>query len=444
MKNIKQTIFFLPSEQFARYESLARTLAEADFGVPPRYRGNFGSCLNAVDIAYRLGVSPLVVLQNTRETDDGLTWGYQFVRVLIEASGQITGQLDYEVEGQSATDSYRVRAIATRTDGQRLNGTWVTWQMATLEKWTENISYTSMPEVMFRARATTFFGNQYFPGLLLGMSVDTEPLHAAPAALSSAPAPGLVAMVELPAGQGDGAQAAADSPFAQALALTPTAQAPAAPQGVATAPATAPASSSTAEGAAAKTTKRVKTGRAGEAPTTEQAGTAAPAATPGPQEAHASPPAQDLLAPPGAQVQGASSVDVPLDLPAAQPSKPTQQELNERFSRAFAAVDATRRTKESLTESMALIETFTEVTEKSDLYLILLNVVEKHLVSMANGSTAPTRAEIEFATESRLLHQAVKVYAESCEGLADKRKAMGTAYNNLGGKLAAKKAQQAS
>ena len=58
-------------------------------------------------------------------------------------------------------------------------------KMARLEGWTRNSKYTSMPEVMLRNRAATFFGRQFIPDLLLGVQtseevVDIQPLNVTP------------------------------------------------------------------------------------------------------------------------------------------------------------------------------------------------------------------------------------------------------------------------
>ena len=58
-------------------------------------------------------------------------------------------------------------------------------RMAKLEGWTRNSKYQSMPELMLRNRAATFFGRQYIPDLLLGVQtseevVDIQPLNVTP------------------------------------------------------------------------------------------------------------------------------------------------------------------------------------------------------------------------------------------------------------------------
>ena len=47
-------------------------------------------------------------------------------------------------------------------------------RMARQEGWTKNSKYSSMPELMLKNRAATFFGRQYIPDLLLGVQTSEE------------------------------------------------------------------------------------------------------------------------------------------------------------------------------------------------------------------------------------------------------------------------------
>ena len=53
-------------------------------------------------------------------------------------------------------------------------------KMARQEGWTKNSKYQSMPELMLRNRAATFFGRQYIPDLLLGVQTSEEVVDIQP------------------------------------------------------------------------------------------------------------------------------------------------------------------------------------------------------------------------------------------------------------------------
>ena len=80
---------------------------------------------------------------------------------------------DYLVKGQG--ESLEVQCVATRLeDKKQVKGSAVSMRMARQEGWTKNPKYSSMPELMLRNRAATFFGRQYIPDLLLGVQTSEE------------------------------------------------------------------------------------------------------------------------------------------------------------------------------------------------------------------------------------------------------------------------------
>ena len=64
-------------------------------------------------------------------------------------------------------------------------------RMARQEGWTKNSKYASMPELMVRNRAATFFGRQYIPDLLLGVQTSEEvvDIQTEPINVSESPVP---------------------------------------------------------------------------------------------------------------------------------------------------------------------------------------------------------------------------------------------------------------
>ena len=122
-------------------------------------------------------------MQNLNIIHGRPTWSAQFISSQIMGCGRFEN-FDYLVKGEGET--LEVQCIAKRIADQKLiKGTAVSMKMARLEGWTKNPKYTSMPELMLRNRAATFFGRQYIPDLLLGVQtseevVDIQPLDVTP------------------------------------------------------------------------------------------------------------------------------------------------------------------------------------------------------------------------------------------------------------------------
>ena len=170
------------SFEFAQRQ--AKSLCESNL-VPQSYQGQKGlpNCLVALEMSKRMNLSPLTVMQNLNIIHGTPSWSAQFISSQILGCGRFTN-FDYIVSGQGET--LEVQCIAKRVEDQKIvKGTPVSMRMAKLEGWTRNSKYQSMPELMLRNRAATFFGWQYIPDLLLGVQtseevVDIQPLNVTP------------------------------------------------------------------------------------------------------------------------------------------------------------------------------------------------------------------------------------------------------------------------
>ena len=172
------------TDSFEFAQRQAKSLCESNL-VPKSYQGQQGlpNCLVAIEMSKRMKLSPLTVMQNLNVIHGTPTWSAQFITSQILGCGRFTN-FDYLVKGEG--DTLEVQCVAKRIEDQKLiKGTTVSMRMARLEGWTRNSKYQSMPELMLRNRAATFFGRQYIPDLLLGVQtseevVDIQPLDVTP------------------------------------------------------------------------------------------------------------------------------------------------------------------------------------------------------------------------------------------------------------------------
>ena len=172
------------TDSFEFAQRQAKSLCESNL-VPKSYQGQQGlpNCLVAIEMSKRMKLSPLTVMQNLNVIHGTPTWSAQFITSQILGCGRFTN-FDYLVKGEG--DTLEVQCVAKRLEDQKLvKGTTVSMRMARLEGWTRNSKYQSMPELMLRNRAATFFGRQYIPDLLLGVQtseevVDIQPVDVTP------------------------------------------------------------------------------------------------------------------------------------------------------------------------------------------------------------------------------------------------------------------------
>lgn len=150
--------------------------------VPDSYRNKPQDCFLALEVANRMGVSPLVVMQNMFVVKGKPSWSGQACCMMIEASGKFR-QLRHNYFGEEGKDTRGCYLSAIRTDdGQTVSGPKVTMSLAKAEGWTSNSKWRNMPELMLAYRAAAFFARVYCPEALMGVhtSEEMEDVAAAP------------------------------------------------------------------------------------------------------------------------------------------------------------------------------------------------------------------------------------------------------------------------
>jgi hypothetical protein len=169
---------FVSGQAFEHAQRVAKAFAGSDI-VPQRYQGNIANCIVALELAARLEVSPLMVMQNLVIINGEPTWKAQFVIAIINSSPKfIPGSLDYQWEfPDNKQTSKRCRAFATaRSTDKPIYGTWVSMDMARGEGWLDRkgSKWQTMPDHMLCFRAATFFGREHCAERLLGMQSADE------------------------------------------------------------------------------------------------------------------------------------------------------------------------------------------------------------------------------------------------------------------------------
>ncbi len=179
---------FATVEGFELAQRQAKMLATSKI-VPTAYQGNLPDCVIALEMAQRIGASPLAVMQNLYIVHGRPAWSSQFLVACINASGRFS-PLRYQCDGEQGTDSRQCYAWATDRTGERLEGPAVSIAMARAEGWygRNGSKWQTMPELMLRYRAATLFARLYAPELTMGIHTDDEVIDVTPIVTESAPA----------------------------------------------------------------------------------------------------------------------------------------------------------------------------------------------------------------------------------------------------------------
>lgn len=181
LTTISQDGVFTGIQAFENAQRIGKALASSAL-VPKEYQGQTGlaNVLVAMEIAGRMGLSPLQVMQNLHIIHGRPSWSSQFIIATINGCGRFT-PLQYEMQGEG--DSLSCYCVATDiASGRELKGPVVTMAMAKREGWAtkSGSKWQTMPELMIRYRAASFWGRLYVPEFLVGLKTQEEVLDIEP------------------------------------------------------------------------------------------------------------------------------------------------------------------------------------------------------------------------------------------------------------------------
>ena len=160
-------------DQFNQLLRAANMLSQTSI-IPATYQGKPQDCFVAIEMANRMGVSPLVVMQNMYVVKGKPAWAGQACTMFINSCGKFAG-VKHVYTGEKGTDSRGCYVTATRiSDGVQVNGVEVTIAMAKAEGWTSNTKWRNMPELMLAYRASAFFARVHCPEALMGVQLVDE------------------------------------------------------------------------------------------------------------------------------------------------------------------------------------------------------------------------------------------------------------------------------
>lgn len=144
--------------------------------VPDTYRNSPENCLVAIDIANRMGISPLMVMQNLYVVKGKPSWSGSFCAAAINGSGRFS-PLEFVFVGTPGQDDFGCFAQATRmSNGVRCASDVVTMRMAKDEGWLNKpgSKWKTMPRQMMMYRSAAFFARAHCSDILLGLPTYEE------------------------------------------------------------------------------------------------------------------------------------------------------------------------------------------------------------------------------------------------------------------------------
>ena len=180
---------------FEHMQRVANLFAASQL-VPAAFQGNLPNCVIALEIANRIGASPFAVIQNLNIIHGRPSFSSQYMIAAINTCGRFL-PLRYHLEGEGderTCIAWTVEKAVAKIFGDKLGklitlplargqsdvpyleGAPVSIAMAKAEGWfgKNGSKWKTMPEMMLRYRAATFFARLYAPEITMGMRPDDE------------------------------------------------------------------------------------------------------------------------------------------------------------------------------------------------------------------------------------------------------------------------------
>lgn len=170
---------FSSAESFGLACRMADALARSTI-VPATYQGNPSNCLIAIEMASRINTSPMMVMQNLYIVHGNPAWSSQWIIAMINNSRRYKTELKFDMEYDNSGKPLSCRAWAEDYNGNKVTGPLITMEMANAEGWTKKngSKWATMPEVMIRYRAASFFGRLNCPDMIMGIYSQEEVVDA--------------------------------------------------------------------------------------------------------------------------------------------------------------------------------------------------------------------------------------------------------------------------
>ncbi len=184
---------------FDHAQRIAKALCSSTL-VPAEYQNNLSNTLVALEMANRVGASPLMVMQNLNVIQGRPSWSSPYIIASINSCGRFQ-PLTFEIQdrgkknvqysywtGSKAANNRKketgtiqvqdiaCRAVTATKSGKPIEGPWVSIEMAVLEGWytKSDSKWPTMPDLMLRYRSAAFFGRLYCPEIMMGMQTTEE------------------------------------------------------------------------------------------------------------------------------------------------------------------------------------------------------------------------------------------------------------------------------
>lgn len=166
---------FTNAAGFELLQRAGKVLASSSL-VPQIYQNNLANCIIALEMAQRIGASPLMVLQNLYIVYGRPGWSAKFLVACFNSCGRFSA-VRYLWSGTRDKDDWGCQAWAIERETQeKILGPVITLKLVKEEGWygRKDSKWKTMPEKMFMYRAAAWMIDTHAPELSMGIRTEDE------------------------------------------------------------------------------------------------------------------------------------------------------------------------------------------------------------------------------------------------------------------------------
>lgn len=167
-------------EQFQEIYDIGKMLAASAL-VPQSYQGKPIDCAIAVDMANRMNLPPMMVMQNLYVVKGKPSWSGQACMAMVRANGEFRDVKHVYVGAPGSDDRGCYLTAVRASTGEQVDGPLVDMKMVKAEGWDVNKKWKTMPDLMLAYRCAAFFARIHIPNALMGCHVEGEVEDVQPA-----------------------------------------------------------------------------------------------------------------------------------------------------------------------------------------------------------------------------------------------------------------------
>ena len=180
---MNEVSIFFDEKKFEVAQRSAKALAASTM-VPKEYQNNIPNVLIAMDLASRMQIPPLLVMQNLYIVHGKPGWSAKYLIASFNTCGRFS-PIEYIITGTPGQDDYGCRAEAMDIrSGKIIEGPLVTIGIAKAEGWhsKSGSKWRTIPDLMLRYRAGAWLINTVAPDISVGLMTaeevrDSEPVE---------------------------------------------------------------------------------------------------------------------------------------------------------------------------------------------------------------------------------------------------------------------------